>query len=73
MEPDLDFNLINFDPPAGPFEQFQGGIAAAHLFCWLSGIAPEYEKRGGQCWPIVPTVRDGTNQMGIPPSLRRDA
>jgi hypothetical protein len=67
---DIDFNLINFNPPAGYFEQFQGGIAAAKMFCWLAGIEDEYEKRGGQCWPIVPTVRSRTNQMGIPETLR---
>lgn len=66
---DMDFNLARFDPPGGAFEQFQGGMAAARMFCWLSGISEEYEKRGGQCWPVVPTVRDKTNQMGIPQSL----
>jgi hypothetical protein len=71
LETDLDFNRIHFDPPSPvAFEQFQGGIAAAKMFCWLSGIEEEYLFRGGQCWPIVPTTRDGANQMGIPPSLR---
>lgn len=71
QEPEIDFNLKHFDPPFPvAFEQFQGGIAAAKMFCWLSGIEEEYEFRGGQCWPIVPTTRNGTNQMGIPPSLR---
>jgi hypothetical protein len=72
VDPDLDFNLINFDPsPARLFEQFQGGMAAARLFCWLCGIEDQYVKRGGTCWPIGPTVRDGAHQMGIPPALRR--
>jgi hypothetical protein len=71
IEPDCDFNRINFDPPnPGGFEQFQGGIAAARMFCWLCGIEEEYLFRGGQCWPVVPTVRDKADQMGIPPSLR---
>jgi len=69
VEGDIDFNVIDFNPPAGYFEQFQGGLAAARMFCWLSGISDEYEKRGGQCWPIVHTVRKKTNQMGVPPSL----
>jgi len=72
VDPDFDHNLVNFDPPEPvAFEQFQGGIAAARMYCWLCGIEEEYTFRGGQCWPIVPTVRDGTDQMGIPPSLRR--
>ncbi|MEE2708747.1 MAG: phytanoyl-CoA dioxygenase family protein [Gemmatimonadota bacterium] len=66
---EVDFNRAMFDPSAGVFEQFQGGIAAARMFCWLSGIEHDYEKRGGQCWPIAHTVRDGANQMGIPISL----
>jgi len=71
IEPACDFNLINFDPPKPfGFEQFQAGIAAAQMFCWLCGIENEYAFRGGQCWPVVPTVRDGADQMGIPPSLR---
>ncbi len=70
-EPGIDFNQQRFDPPfPAIFEQFQGGISAAKLFCWLCGIEEEYEFRGGQCWPVVPTTRNGTNQMGIPPSLR---
>lgn len=73
IDPDFDFNLINFNPPAGQFEQFQGGIAAAKMFCWLCGIEEQYIKRGGQCWPIVPTVRDGTHQMGLPAGLQRTA
>lgn len=66
---EIDFNLIDFNPSTGHFEQFQGGIAAAKMFCWLCGIEDEYEKRGGQCWPIAPTVRDRANQMGIPGAL----
>jgi hypothetical protein len=66
---DIDFNLINFNPPVGYFEQFQGAIAAAKMFSWLCGIEDEYEKRGGQCWPIAFTVRDRTNQMGVPEPL----
>lgn len=68
-EEDIDFNRIDFNPPAGTFEQFQGGIAAAKMFSWLCGIEEEYNKRGGQCWPIATTVRDQANQMGIPESL----
>lgn len=71
VEPGVDFNLVSFDPPNPvAFEQFQGGIAATRMFCWLSGIEEEYVFRGGQNWPIVPTVRDGANQVGIPASLR---
>ena len=70
---EIDFSRINFDPPAGIFEQFQGGIAAAKMFCWLCGIEDQYKKRGGQCWPIGPTVRDGANQMGVPEGLRNPA
>ena len=70
VDPDLDFNLANFNPPASQFEQFQGRIAAARMFCWLSGIEDQYTKRGGQCWPVASTVRDGANQMGIPAALR---
>ena len=66
---EIDFNVINFNPPAGQFEQFQGGIAAAKMFSWLSGIEDQYKKRGGQCWPIAPTVCDHTNQMGVPEAL----
>jgi hypothetical protein len=69
-EPPIDFNLINFNPPVSGFEQFQGGIAAARMFCWLCGIEEQYVKRGGQCWPIALTVRDGVNQMGTPLALR---
>ncbi|HLL78622.1 MAG TPA: phytanoyl-CoA dioxygenase family protein, partial [Ktedonobacteraceae bacterium] len=72
VEPDMDFNLLNFDPPQPfAFEQFQGGIAAAKMFCWLCGIEAEYTFQGGQCWPVVPTVRDGAHQMGLPPTLSR--
>lgn len=70
VEPDLDFNRIDFNPPAGRFEQFQGGIAAARMFCWLCGIEDQYIRRGGQCWPVAPTVRDGANQMGVPIPLQ---
>ena len=66
---DIDFNKIDFNPPAGVFEQFQGGIAAARMFTWLCGIEDQYRKRGGQCWPIALTVRDGMNQEGTPESL----
>lgn len=66
---DIDFNTIKFDPPAGVFEQFQGAIAAARMFTWLCGAEDEYRKRGGQCWPIATTVRDGVNQEGTPGSL----
>ena len=65
----FDFNTVAFDPPAGVFEQFQGGIAAARMFAWLCGAEEEYRKRGGQCWPIALTVRDGVNQEGTPRSL----
>ena len=66
---DIDFNKIDFNPPAGVFEQFQGGIAAARMFTWLCGAEDQYRKRGGQCWPIALTVRDGMNQEGTPESL----
>lgn len=66
---DIDFNTIDFNPPAGVFEQFQGALAAARMFTWLCGIEDEYVKRGGQNWPIAPTVRDGVNQEGAPRSL----
>ncbi|MBI4552741.1 MAG: hypothetical protein HY710_10800, partial [Candidatus Latescibacteria bacterium] len=49
---------------------FQGGIAAARMFCWLCGIEDQYEKLGGQCWPIALTVRDRVNQMGAPAALQ---
>ena len=66
---DIDFSRIDFNPPAGVFEQFQGGIAAARMFTWLCGVEDQYRKRGGQCWPIALTVRDGMNQEGTPESL----
>ncbi len=66
---DIDFNKIDFNPPAGVFEQFQGGIAAARMFTWLCGIEDQYRKLGGQCWPIALTVRDGMNQKGTPGAL----
>ena len=66
---DIDFSKIDFNPPAGVFEQFQGGIAAARMFTWLCGVEDQYRKRGGQCWPIALTVRDGMNQEGTPESL----
>jgi hypothetical protein len=70
IDPKLDFNLVDFNPPtAGLFEQFQGGIAAARMFCWLCGMEDPYLFRGGQCWPVVPTVRDGVDQMGLPAAL----
>jgi hypothetical protein len=73
-DPAFDFSKVNFDPPTSIlFEQFQGGIAAARMFCWLCGARDEYDFKGGQCWPIVPTVGDGVNQMGAPPSLRSTA
>lgn len=68
--PGIDFNRVVFDPPAGHFEQFQGGIEAARMFCWLAGIGEQFVRHGGQGWPIVPTVRDGANQMGVPEGLR---
>ncbi|MBI4552452.1 MAG: hypothetical protein HY710_09325 [Candidatus Latescibacteria bacterium] len=76
IDPTLDFNVVDFEPPqVGQFEQFHGGIAAARMFCWLCGIDDQYVKRGGQCWPIlsarVPLVHDGADQMGIPSPLRR--
>lgn len=66
---DIDFNTINFNPPAGVFEQFQGAIAAARMFTWLCGIESQYKKRGGQNWPVAPSVRDGMNQEGLPKAL----
>ena len=54
---------------AGLFEQFQGAKAAARMFCWLSGIEEQYANRGGQCWPVAHTVRQGANQMGVPVGL----
>lgn len=72
IDPNFDLSTVNFDPPNALFEQFQGGIAAARMFSWLSGLEDQYEKRGGQCWPIVPTVREGVEQMGIPAGLRKD-
>lgn len=66
----IDLNQINFNPPKNYFEQFQGGIAAAKMFCWLGGIENEYENLGGQCWPNVPTVCNETNQVGIPSTLK---
>ncbi|MBI4531399.1 MAG: phytanoyl-CoA dioxygenase family protein [Candidatus Latescibacteria bacterium] len=71
IDPNIDFNRINFNPSTpGAFEQFQGGIATARMFCWLCGIEDQYVKRGGQCWPIALTVRDGVNQMGTPLALQ---
>ncbi|MBI2194660.1 MAG: phytanoyl-CoA dioxygenase family protein [Planctomycetes bacterium] len=70
-QPGFDFNQVDFNPPNRAFEQFQGGIAAARMFCWLAGLEHEYEKRGGQCWPICyPFVPKGAEQMGIPAGLR---
>jgi hypothetical protein len=71
-DPDFDFSTVDFNPPGAAFEQFQGGIAAARMFCWLSGLEDQYRKRGGQGWPVVPTVRDGVEQVGIPAGLRKD-
>lgn len=71
-DPGFDFSTVNFNPPNAPFEQFQGGIAAARMFCWLSGLEDQYRKMGGQGWPVVPTVRDGVEQMGLPVGLRKD-
>lgn len=67
---EADFSHTRFDPPSGGFEQFQGGISAARMFCWLCGIEDEYEKKGGQCWPIANTTPEGIDQMGTPISLR---
>jgi hypothetical protein len=69
--PGFDFSTVRFDPPNAAFEQFQGAIAAARMFCWLAGLEGEYEKKGGQGWPIASTVRDGVEQMGIPAGLRK--
>lgn len=70
-DPNFDFSTIDFNPRSGGFEQFQGGIAAARMFCWLAGLEDQYEKRGGQCWPIALTVRNGVEQMGLPAGLRK--
>ena len=72
VDPAFDFSTVDFNLPGAPFEQFQGGIAAAKMFCWLSGLEDQYQKRGGQGWPVVPTVQDGVEQMGLPPALRKD-
>lgn len=71
IDPQFDFNSFHFITSTGVyFEQFQNAFDAAHLFCWLCGIGDQFQRLGGQCWPITSTVRDGTNQMGIPPALR---
>jgi hypothetical protein len=73
IEPGFDLNRVDFDPPAGAFEQFQGAIAAARMYCWLAGIEDQYTKRGGQGWPVAFTVPPGVNQQGIPAALRTRA
>jgi hypothetical protein len=65
----IDFSRIDFNPPGVQFEQFHGGIAAAEMFAWLSGLKGQYKKHGGQGWPIANTVRDRTNQFGVPGAL----
>lgn len=68
----FDFSSAEFNPPNRVFEQFQGGIAAARMFCWLASLDHQYEKRGGQCWPICyPYTAPGAEQMGVPDGLRR--
>jgi len=66
----FDISRVGFDPPAGAFEQLQGGIAAARMSCWLAGIEDQFVRHGGQGWPIVPTVPAGANQMDLPDALR---
>jgi hypothetical protein len=69
-DPAFEFSRADFDPPAGAFEQFQGAIAAARMFCWLAGLDGQYVPRGGQGWPVVATVPPGVDQMGAPEGLR---
>ena len=71
VDPGFDASTVDFNISA-PCEQFQGAIAAGEMFSWLCGFEDQYEKRGGQCWPIVSTVRDGVEQMGLPAGLRKD-
>ena len=71
LDPGFNFSTMGFNTIA-PCEQFQGGIAASEMFSWLCGLEDQYEKRGGQCWPITIGVRDGTEQMGLPAGLRKD-
>ncbi len=73
VDPGFDFSTVDFNPPNPPFiEGFQGAAAAARMFSWLCGLSDQYVNRGGQSWPVAPTVRDGTEQMGIPDGLRKD-
>ena len=46
IDPDFDFSWPTFNNNPH-FEQFKCGIAAAEMFCWLSGEV--YEHTGGQC------------------------
>ncbi len=69
VDPALDFNTLDFDPPTAQlFEQFQGALAASEMFCWLCGLQNEHHRWGGQAWPIVP----GARQMGMPPALQQN-
>ena len=52
IDPDFDFSWPTFNNNPH-FEQFKCGIAAAEMFCWLSGEV--YEHTGGQCWPVRST------------------
>lgn len=71
MDPAFNFSTKNFSGGAASamFEQFREGIAAAELFTWLCGLEDQYTHLGGQCWPVLPTVRDDDQQEGIPDAL----
>ena len=69
IDPDFDFSWPTFSGEPH-FEQFKGGIAAAEMFCWLSGEA--YQHTGGQCWPCeAPVKPPACDQEGLPSGLRR--
>ena len=68
VDPDYSFSwpVMSHHPH---FEQFRCGIAAAEMFCWLSGET--YEHEGGQCWPCESPAKPRYEQEGLPPGLSR--
>ena len=67
-DPNFDFSWPSFGS-SPHFEQFKRDIAAAEMFCWLSG--EEYRHSGGQCWPCGAPVKAACDQEGLPAGLRR--
>jgi len=70
-DPNFNFSTRDFGGgrSAAMFEQFRECIAAAEMFTWLCGLGDQYQFKGGQGWPVVPTVKEGDQQEGIPDGL----